>query len=186
MTRPPKRLIFRSGRAAGRCDPGPAMLTLTAGDVCVQRADARGGVPPVAESPQHPLQAGVVVGMSVGQDNSPEVSGADLEHVHVVHRGVADSGLHRAAVAPGVTRIERVRRCSGSILEQVRKIIVDFIRHAVELIAQPEVQRQVLPDFPAVLHVNIIFMLAKTAHIARRSVAALIEELALLLRVHHA
>ena len=41
------------------------------------------------QSSEHALQTGVVVGVSMGQDHRPQVGGANLEDIHVVHGGVA-------------------------------------------------------------------------------------------------
>src|SRR4051794_7283732 len=69
---------------------------------------------------------------------------------------------------------------------QVRKISTRFVRHAVELVPQPKVQREIRAQLPTVLGIKTIFALPEFAVIGSRAHATLIEVLTLELCVGHA
>jgi hypothetical protein len=59
------------------------------------------GQPGTTEPADDPLETGMVIGMAVGQDDGPKVAGANVEHIQVVHGGVApQSGVVQHRLSP--------------------------------------------------------------------------------------
>ena len=67
----------------------------------------------------------------------------------------------------------------GMLIQKIRKVAVPLERNAIKLVAQAELECQILANFPGILEEEAIFMLHEALVVGRRTLSAGVVELGL-------